>query len=106
MTRRLRFADSALGQLEEALACIAADHPRAAERIAAAIEKRLAQLKQLPLSGRVVPELGDPERREVIVRPFRIVYRVLPDQIRVLAVVHGRRLLANALPPDEEAGER
>lgn len=100
--RRLRFAASAIDQLVAAIGFIAGDNPGAAARLTAAIEKRLAQLKRVPLSGRVVPELGDPKRREVIVPPFRIVYRVLAGEVRVLAVVHSRQELARAVPVDDD----
>lgn len=97
---RLRFSAHALAQLEEAITFIAADDPRAARRMATAIEDAVQRLKHLPASGRVVPELGDPGRREVIVRPFRVVYRVHEDEVRILAIVHGRRLLEDALPDE------
>jgi plasmid stabilization system protein ParE len=34
----------------------------------------------------------DPTLREVIEWPYRVIYRVQPAQVEVLAVVHGRRL--------------
>jgi toxin ParE1/3/4 len=43
------------------------------------------------VSGRVVPELARPTIREVIDGAYRIVYRVTPDALQILAVVHGAR---------------
>jgi toxin ParE1/3/4 len=43
----------------------------------------------------MVPEYGAPDIREVIERPYRIIYRIREDQIEVLAVVHS----AQVLPP-------
>ena len=57
------------------------------------ITRRSEQLKTLPSSGSIVPEYANEEIREVLERPYRIIYRVLPDRIDVLAVVHGARLL-------------
>ena len=57
---------------------------------------RSEQIASLPLSGRMVPEYEAPDVREVIERPYRIIYRIKPDQIDILAVVHG----AQTLPPD------
>jgi addiction module RelE/StbE family toxin len=51
----------------------------------------------MPLGGRVVPELGLKDIREVIRRTYRIVYRVRGNDIIVLTVFDGRRLLANAI---------
>lgn len=101
MTRALRFSAGALAQLEGALAHIAVDDVAAALGLADRIEKRLAGLKRFPFTGRPIPELPDGERREVIVAPFRIIYRVVEDQVRILAVVHGRRDLESALPEDD-----
>ena len=95
MIRKLRFARSALQQLERGLGAL--DDRDAAHRLAGTIERRLRGLKRTPRLGRVVPELGADDLREIIVRPFRIVYRVEPGEIQVLAVVHERRDLLRAL---------
>jgi plasmid stabilization system protein ParE len=42
-------------------------------------------------ASRVVPEVGDPDVREVFLRDYRIIFRVRADGIRVLRVVHGAR---------------
>jgi len=58
------------------------------------ITKRSEQIAGFPMSGRNVPEyLGD-DIRELIEKPYRIIYRIKPDQIDVLAVVHGARMLS------------
>ena len=49
-----------------------------------------------PRSGRMVPEYEAPDIREVIERPYRIIYRIKADQIDILDVVHGAQLL----PPE------
>ena len=49
------------------------------------------RLKRTPRAGRVVPEFGLDEMREIIVPPFRMVYRIRRAEIRVVAVVHVRR---------------
>jgi plasmid stabilization system protein ParE len=46
----------------------------------------------LPHSGRVVPELRDESIREVLLRNYRIIYRVRRGGI-VLTVIEGRRRL-------------
>ena len=50
------------------------------------------RLQDFPQSGRAVPEYSDPMIREVILRPYRIVYRIVAVQeIHVLTVHHGAR---------------
>jgi plasmid stabilization system protein ParE len=48
-----------------------------------------------PRGGRIVPEIGNPEYREVLVRAYRIVYRIERDgeAIVVLMVFEGHKLL-------------
>ncbi|HVT58714.1 MAG TPA: type II toxin-antitoxin system RelE/ParE family toxin [Thermoanaerobaculia bacterium] len=45
--------------------------------------------------GRMVPE-GDGRHRELILRPYRIIYRVEGQKILIVTVVHGSRDLAIA----------
>ena len=57
------------------------------------LTNRSEQIASFPLSGRMVPEYEAPDVREVIERPYRIIYRIKPDQIDILAVVHGAQML-------------
>jgi plasmid stabilization system protein ParE len=54
----------------------------------------------MPLRGRTVPELRDHgvlNYREIIVSPWRIIYRVQDSAVIVLAVIDGRRSLEDVL---------
>jgi plasmid stabilization system protein ParE len=51
-------------------------------------------LGRFPRRGRIVPEVGRPEIREIIHRSHRVVYRHSPRLVEVLTVRHGRRLFA------------
>src|SRR6266568_3148426 len=53
-----------------------------------------------PRSGRVVPEIGNPDMRELIYRGYRIVYRLKGDVPEILTVFEGHRLL-RLNEPDE-----
>ena len=61
------------------------------------LTKRSEQIAAFPRSGRMVPEYEAPDIREVIERPYRIIYRIKTDQIDILAVVHGAQLLSPEL---------
>jgi len=52
-----------------------------------------AILTDNPRSGRTVPEIGNPDIRELIYRGYRIVYRLNSDRIDILTVFEGHRLL-------------
>ena len=44
------------------------------------------RLGDLPESGRIVPEFGVSHLREIIMPPFRIIYRLDKTQLRVVRV--------------------
>jgi addiction module RelE/StbE family toxin len=72
---------------------IAKDSPVVAPRVVERLVRRSIQIGELPYSGRAVPECERPDLREVLERPYRIVYRILPDRIDVVTVMHYRQLL-------------
>lgn len=88
---RIVWTSPALEDVQEIRAYIARDSPRygrvVAERLVAAVER----LHSHPLSGRIVPEVGQSTLREVIEPPYRIVYRVRAELLEVVAVVHAAR---------------
>jgi plasmid stabilization system protein ParE len=49
------------------------------------------RLIQFPEIGRVVPEVGSPQLRELIVRPFRVVYRIRPGLAEIVTVFRSSR---------------
>ncbi|NQU35167.1 MAG: type II toxin-antitoxin system RelE/ParE family toxin [Bacteroidetes bacterium] len=53
------------------------------------ITKRSQQIGDFPLSGRSVPEYNTQQIREVFSGLYRVIYYIKPDQIDVLAVIHG-----------------
>ncbi len=57
------------------------------------LTRRSEQIANFPMSGREVPEYEAEDIREVIEKPYRIIYRVKSDQIDILAVVHAARQL-------------
>lgn len=55
-------------------------------------------LERHPKSGRIVPELGDENIRELIEGSYRIIYRILSsDRIDIIAVHHSSKLLKDSL---------
>jgi toxin ParE1/3/4 len=97
---RVQWAKAAVRDLEELMSYIAADSPLDTERILDKLEKRAQTLESTPVRGRVVPELahfGIRNWRELIVKPYRIIYRIDEDTVNVLAVLDGRRDLQDLL---------
>ena len=82
-------------QAQDDLAAIRSYIARDSEHYAQLTIDRLVtapdRLLTWPRSGRIVPEVGDENLRELIVGPYRIVYRVHPDRLGVVTVFHGAR---------------
>ena len=97
---KVEFATVAEGDLHAIVEYIAVDNPEAALRVLEQIESRCASINHMPERGRVVPELaafGIHTYRELIVTPWRVVYRISGMTVSILAVVDDRRNLEDVL---------
>src|SRR4051812_16363164 len=83
---RLRWSRRSERDLEEIDAYIAADDPVAAERWVEKLMERARKAAWVPFAGRMVPELGLENIREVLLRTYRIVYRIEGSEVQVLTV--------------------
>jgi plasmid stabilization system protein ParE len=103
MVREVVWNDQALADVESIKDFIARDSSLArAEKVVAAIEQAADGLVDFPYRWRMIPEFEDPDRRETFVYKYRQMYRVEPDVVRILRVVHGQRLLGNVPGSFEE----
>jgi toxin ParE1/3/4 len=96
----VEWAEIARTDLDELLDFIEQDSPGAALAVLGRLEQAAKRLETMPLRGRVVPELSRRNirlYRELIIRPWRIIYRVSTHRVLVLAVVDGRRDLEGLL---------
>lgn len=90
---RVHWTHTAVEHLLSIYEHIAQDAPLYAQRMIDRLTQRSEQIASFPLSGRAVPEYESPDIREIIERPYRLIYRIKSDQIDILAVVHGAQLL-------------
>ena len=88
---KVLWTDSAVAQLQAIHDYLAQTSPDYALRIVDRLTRRSIQIAVLPNSGRMVPEFERNEIREVIEGRYRIIYLVEPEQVQVLAVIHGAR---------------
>jgi toxin ParE1/3/4 len=72
------LSEDALSDLERIVSYIALHNPVAAERMGNQLLDAALSLRNLPERGRVVPEFRQPELREIILRAYRIIYRMNP----------------------------
>ena len=88
---RVEWTELAYAQLDEAMAFIALDRPETAVHWFAAMLDAAEGLARFPDSGRIVPEASRDEIRELIVSPYRIVYRRDPDAMFITMFPHERQ---------------
>ena len=70
---------------------IASDSKFYAKKVVQDIVEESEKLEDFPLFGRMVPELEDPNVRELIVYSYRLIYKISSDTIEILALIHGKQ---------------
>ena len=90
---KLRWSQRSCRDLAGIQHFISQDDPDAAGRWIVRLRDRARKAAQAPQSGRMVPELGRPDVREVLLKGYRLVYLVRETDIVVLTVFESHRLL-------------
>ncbi len=92
------WSPKALDQVDAIAEYIANDSPFYAKQVVTRIIEATRRLESFPEFGAVVPELGSTRIREIRVYSYRVLYRIVDAQeLRLVGVVHGRRLLDDDL---------
>jgi len=68
---------------EKIVRYIASYSPEAASRLGKRLLLKTRELGQFPFKGQKVPEFNDPNIRQLVLRPYRVIYRVEDDKKRV-----------------------
>ena len=99
MAWRVSWSEPAWAHLQAAAEYIEYDSPRYAAVLVREARDAARSLRQFANRGRVVPEIGDPDVRELFVfrQRYRMIYRVQDREVQILALVHGARDLLAAL---------
>lgn len=87
------WSKESLRQLIEIENFIAVDNPDKAAKFISKLIDRGEKIKDFPFKGRIVPEFSINEIREVFQNTYRIVYRISDNQIEILTVFEGHKLL-------------
>ena len=91
MGRQVVWTEPAWDDLAAAADYVARDSVNYAAALVQEVKKAAASLTEFADRGQVVPEFEDETIRELLVRPYRLVYMVLDDEVLILALVHGAR---------------
>ena len=88
---KIVWTEPAVTDLEAIRTYIARDVETYANAVILDIFEATDRLEHFPESGRVVPELDDPNTREIIVGNYRVIYDISGAVVRILTVLHGAR---------------
>ena len=94
------WASVAEDDLRHIIEYIATDSPANALKVLKEIKRKASSLHTIPERGRIVPELQDQgilAYRELIVPPWRIVYRISEVKVYVLSVLDARQNVEDIL---------
>ena len=93
---KIIWTGRALKDLEEIGEYIAKDSPRYAKLTIEKLLETAGLIEQNQLIGRIVPDTGQKNIREIITGNYRIIYLIKKqDHSFILTVHHNRRLLSN-----------
>jgi plasmid stabilization system protein ParE len=79
MAFQIIWSEQARDDLQAIVLFIAQDNPTVAESFGYRLMSKVDTLAQFPQIGRAVPEENDEIIRELILRPYRIIYKVFPE---------------------------
>ena len=88
----VRWANQAVEDLRSIRLFIERDSPRYGRLVAERLFEATLRLEQFPRSGRMIPEVGREDYRELIVGEYRIVYRLDGEAAVLLTVFRSSRL--------------
>jgi len=99
-TSEVIWPNVAENDLKNIIEYIAADSPSNALKIFENIKQTASNLYIFPERGRVVPELRDQgilQYRELIISPWRVIYRISEKIVYVLSVLDSRQNIEDIL---------
>jgi len=70
---------------------IAEDSKYYAKEVSQNIIKKTEKLNEFPQIGRVVPEIGEPNIREIFIYSYRLIYEITKPDVEILAIIHGKK---------------
>jgi len=97
---KIIWIPSAELDLFEIIELVSSDNPSVAKKIFHSIQTKAKTLESFSTRGRIVPELrnlGVYVYHELIINPWRIIYKINQDKIYVMAVIDSRRDLQSVL---------
>jgi len=88
----VRWTDQAVADLQAIREFITRDSPRYGRLVAERLFNATERLETFRLSGRIVPELGRDDVREILVGEYRLVHKVSAGTVIMLTIFRSSRL--------------
>jgi plasmid stabilization system protein ParE len=93
MDREVVWTDPAWDDVAGVADYIARDSAFYAATFVQEVKEAAASLVDFAERGQIVPEFGDESIRELLVRSYRLIYKVSEKQVLILTLIHGARRL-------------
>jgi toxin ParE1/3/4 len=93
---RLIWSPRAAQDLEDICEFIGRGSEHYARVFARQVVSLVESIPKLPSAGSIVPEYGQRDLRERLFHNYRIIYRVRGEDVEIVSICHGARLL----PPE------
>src|SRR5437867_2865775 len=89
--KKIIWTKQGYSTLDEAVGYAAQDSLTAAQLLLESALDTAESLSVFSERGRIVPELEQPNVRELLVQRYRLIYEVFDTKVEVLAFIHGAR---------------
>jgi plasmid stabilization system protein ParE len=94
MARKIIWTQIAWDDLEDIAEYISRDSANYAAAFVREIRTAARSLEKFSNRGHIVPEVKNPNIRELIIRSYRLIFQVTEKAVFILGLVHGARDLA------------
>ncbi len=94
----VRWSGPAKKDLRRIFDYIAKDSVYYASSVTQTIVDKSESLNDFPQMGRIVPEIGESNVREIFIYSYRLIYESSGEDIHVLAIIHGKQDLERSKP--------
>jgi toxin ParE1/3/4 len=93
MARKIVWSFEATTDLEAIADYIAKDSTFYAASFVQEVLEASRSLDKLSERGRIVPELSNPNIRELFIKSYRLIYSIEESLVVILGIIHGKREL-------------
>lgn len=93
MDYRIAWSPASRDDLRKLVDFISEDDPAAALKIGGKLIEEVEKIREFPSMGRIVPEFDLPHMRELILKPYRIIYRLKKTErvVEIVRIWHAAR---------------